>query len=53
MISQQQFNDLQEFFLIVFGPYLQWLFVGIVAGVVAMIVLIMALTMLRRMFKSA
>ena len=47
-----QFSDLQEFFVIVFGPILQWLLVGIAVGVTGLIILIWCLALLRRMLKS-
>lgn len=49
MISQMQFSDLQEMFLVVFVPILQYLFVGIAAGFCSLIVVIVALSTLRRM----
>jgi hypothetical protein len=49
MITQAQFSDLQEFFLIVFAPILQYLFVGIAAGFGGLTVVIFGLATLRRM----
>jgi hypothetical protein len=49
MIDQTAFNDLQEAVLVVFGPILQYLFVGIVAATIALIILILGLALLRRM----
>lgn len=49
MITQLQFSDLQEMFLVVFAPILQYLFVGIAAGFTSLIVVIVALSTLRRM----
>lgn len=53
MITQLQFSDLQEFFLIVFAPILQYLFVGIAAGFGGLAVLVVALSTLRRLIGSA
>ena len=43
------FYDLQEFFVVLFGPILQWIFVGIAMAVTGLLVLITGLTLLRRM----
>lgn len=48
MISQTAFNDLLEFFLIVFGPIVQWELVGLVAAIVFLCVLVIGLALLRR-----
>jgi hypothetical protein len=53
MITQLQFSDLQEFFLIVFAPILQYLFVGIAAGFSGLIIVIVGLATLRRMIGGA
>lgn len=53
MITQLQFSDLQEMFLIVFAPILQYLFVGIAAGFTGLVILTIALGTLRRMIGSA
>jgi hypothetical protein len=49
MISQAEWDNLQQFFLAIYGPGLQYIFVGFVAGVVGLITLIIALALLRRM----
>lgn len=51
-MSIEQFSDLQEFFVILFGPILQWLFVGIAVGVTGLVILIWCLAFLRRMLKT-
>jgi len=52
MIDQTAFNDLQEAFLIVFGPILQWVFVFVAAGIVALILVVLALALMRRMTRE-
>jgi hypothetical protein len=49
MITQLQFSDLQEFFLIVFAPILQYLFVGIAAGFTGLLIVSIGLATSRRM----
>jgi heme exporter protein D len=49
MIDQTAFNRLQEFALAVFGPFAQYLFVVYAAAIVALIMLMLALALLRRM----
>jgi len=43
------FSDLQEFFIVVFVPILQWLFVGIAASAIGLLMLVTGLSLLRRM----
>jgi hypothetical protein len=51
-MTPDQFADLQEAFVVIFGYALQWLFVGIAASVTGLLVLITGLGLLRRMVGS-
>jgi len=51
VISQEQFNDLQEAFIMLFGPALQYLLLVIAIGAVSLIFVILSLALLRRMLK--
>ncbi|OGO40755.1 MAG: hypothetical protein A2Z03_05585 [Chloroflexi bacterium RBG_16_56_8] len=51
-VTLEQFTDLQEVFLGLFVPVLQWLFVGIAATVTGLLVFITGLGLLRRMLGS-
>jgi len=51
-MTPDQFADLQEVFVAVFGYALQWLFVGIAATVTGLLVFITGLGLLRRMLGS-
>jgi hypothetical protein len=51
-MTPDQFADLQEVFVAVFGYALQWLFVGIAAAVTGLLVFITGLGLLRRMVGS-
>jgi uncharacterized membrane protein required for colicin V production len=51
-MTPDQFADLQEVFVLVFGPILQWLFVGIAVVVTGLLVLQSGLGLLRRMLGS-
>ena len=51
-MTLDQFADLQEVFVVIFGYALQWLFVGIAVAVTGLLVLITGLGLLRRMVGS-
>jgi len=51
-MTPDQFADLQEIFVLVVGPILQWLFVGVAVVVTGLLVLQSGLGLLRRMLGS-
>lgn len=50
MMTEREWINLQEAFVAVFGPIVPYLLLALVVGMIALIMLMLALALLRRMF---